>query len=428
MHLVQILYLEAMISTKAVIVATCRSPFVSVGSHFANLSAYQLAQGAIRGLINQIYFHTNHVEQLLLGQMIQQLTTHNVARETALYLGLPPTSVAHTVSMGSLSSGKAITNAVDQIHLGKAACILTGGVESISHAPVQYPQTMQQKVLALQEMQGITDYLKFATSFRPSDFLPEAVHFEEFTTQHQVGQSSDYLAARFGISRADQDAWAIRSHRQAIASQAIHLQDSIICEMAFPPTFESIHQDNLVNLTIDPKEIADLKPSFTGPDGSTTEASLAPEADGAVALLILSELKALELGYRPLATIKDYCFTANNPQEAPLTGAADAIPQLLKQSKLPLSEIGVWEVHEASAGQLLANLAQIDQTVLGPTIERKKVNAWGGSIAYGNPYGATAARLVMQATHRIQQEEEMFAIAAASGEGGQGMAILLERY
>jgi acetyl-CoA acyltransferase len=184
--------------------------------------------------------------------------------------------------------------------------------------------------------------------------------------------------------------------------------------------------------------VAKLKPAFVKPHGTHTAANSSFLTDGAAASLIMKESKALELGYKPLAYIRDWSFRACDPFEELLLGPTYCSHELMTRNKLNMEQdIGVFEIHEAFAGQILSNLtAMSSQTfadqnfnghVLG-SVDYAKLNTRGGSLAVGHPFGATGSRLVTTAARRLQQENERFALLAACADGGMGHACILERY
>jgi acetyl-CoA acyltransferase len=185
------------------------------------------------------------------------------------------------------------------------------------------------------------------------------------------------------------------------------------------------------------ESVSKLKPAFIKPHGTHTAANSSFLTDGAAASLIMSESKALELGYKPLAYIRDWSFKACNPFDELLLGPTYCTQEILTNSKIQMSDIGVFEIHEAFAGQILSNLTAMasqkfaDEKFNGKVVgevDLSKMNTKGGSLAIGHPFGATGSRLVTTAARRLQQENERFALLAACADGGMGHACLLERY
>ena len=186
------------------------------------------------------------------------------------------------------------------------------------------------------------------------------------------------------------------------------------------------------------EKLASLKPAFVKPHGTITAGNASFLTDGASAVLIMSEKKARELGYKPLAYLRDYTFVSQDPKNELLLGPAYATHKLLKRTGLSLSDIGVFEIHEAFAGQVLANQAALGsdkfaQEKLGVSakvgaIPEDKMNLWGGSLSIGHPFGATGCRLVTTCANRLIQENQQFALLTACAAGGQGHGMIVERY
>jgi len=246
-----------------------------------------------------------------------------------------------------------------------------------------------------------------------------------------MGRSSDRLSAKFGVSREEQDEFTVRSH--TLAKKA---HDNGFYEDEIVP-FKGSIEENGIKADSTVESVAKLKPAFTKPHGTHTAANSSFLTDGASASLIMSEEKALELGYKPLAYLRDWNFKGCDPFEELLLGPTYCTQDIMKRNNLQMSDIGVFEVHEAFAGQILSNLTAMssqsfaDEKFGGAKvgdIDRDKLNTKGGSLALGHPFGATGSRLVTTASRRLQMEEERFALIAACADGGLGHACILERY
>ncbi|MBL7787519.1 MAG: acetyl-CoA C-acyltransferase [Chitinophagales bacterium] len=423
---------------KVVLVDGCRIPFQKSGTAYKNLMAYQLAQFAIKGLLDQTNIPTSEVQSLILGCVIQNLRTSNVAREAAFTSGLGNYIPCHTITMACISANKAITEAHNQIALGQADVVIAGGTDSVSDIPIQFPKEMRQKLMDSQKMKSIKDYLKFASQLRPTDFKPEVPAIAEFTTGKTMGQDCDRLADRFGISRQEQDAFALRSHKLAALATEEGWLAREMASVDVPPNFETIATDNGIRGDSTMDKLTSLPPAFTRPDGTLTAANSSFLTDGAAVVLLMSEEKALALGYRPKATIRSFSFTAQNPATDLLLGPAFASPIALERAGLQMQDIGVFEFHEAFAGQILANLAclasdkfaqdYLQRSQKVGEVDMDALNLWGGSLSIGHPFGATGARLVTTAANRLISENQEFALLASCAAGGHGHAMVLERY
>jgi acetyl-CoA acyltransferase len=186
-----------------------------------------------------------------------------------------------------------------------------------------------------------------------------------------------------------------------------------------------------------PLQVSKLNPAFVKPYGTHTAANSSFLTDGASASLIMSEEKALELGYKPMAYIRDWAFVACDPFEELLLGPTYGAKKCLDAMNLDMKDIGVFEIHEAFAGQVLSNLNAMNSDKFAEEkgwskkvgeVDQTKMNTKGGSLSLGHPFGATGSRLVTTASRRLQQEQERFALLAACADGGLGHAAILERY
>ena len=423
---------------KVVIVDGCRIPFQKSGTGYKDLLAYQLAQMAIKGLLTKTDIKANLIDSVVLGCVIQNLSTSNVAREAALTAGLSDKTPCHTVTMACVSANKAITDAYAQIALGYADIVIAGGTDTVSDIPIQFPREMRSKLIESQKLKSFGDYLGFATRIRPTDFKPEVPAIAEFTTGKTMGQDCDRLADRFGVTRRAQDVFALRSHKLAdLAQREGWLNQEVITAEA-PPKFVPITTDNGVRGDSTIEKMSSLSAAFTRPDGTATAGNSSFLTDGAAVVLLMSEEKALALGYKPKAYIKDFAFTAQSPLTDLLLGPAYATPRVLEKTGLKLSDIGVLEFHEAFAGQVLANLNCLNSDTFAREqlgwankvgeVDMDCLNLWGGSLSIGHPFGATGARLVTTAANRLIAENQQFALLASCAAGGHGHAMILERY
>lgn len=185
------------------------------------------------------------------------------------------------------------------------------------------------------------------------------------------------------------------------------------------------------------ESVSKLKAAFVKPHGTHTAANSSFLTDGASASLIMSEERALELGYKPLAYLRDYSFKSCDPFEELLLGPTYCSQEVLERNKLNMTDIGVFEIHEAFAGQILSNLVAMDSQKFADekfngkkvgSVDMEKLNTRGGSLSLGHPFGATGSRLVTTASRRLQSEGQRFALIAACADGGTGHACILERY
>nr|XP_022907778.1 trifunctional enzyme subunit beta, mitochondrial-like [Onthophagus taurus] len=251
-----------------------------------------------------------------------------------------------------------------------------------------------------------------------------------------MGHSADRLAAAFGATRKEQDDFALRSHSFAHqAHQKGYFTDML--PVTITGVSKTIDRDNGIRVST-PDQLAKLKPAFIKPHGTVTAANASFLTDGASACLIMPEAKAKALGLKPKAYLRDFIYVSQDPVDQLLLGPAYATPKVLEKAGLTLKDIDVWELHEAFAGQIIANIKAMDsdwfaqkymnrpKKVGSPDMD--KFNSWGGSLSIGHPFAATGVRLAMHTAHRLVREDGQFGLVAACAAGGQGVAMILERH
>lgn len=422
---------------EAVFVDGCRIPFLRSGTHYVDLTAYDLARMALRGLVNRTGIDTSTVGAVVLGCVIQDVETANVARESALAAGIPHTVPAHTVTQACISSNQAIASVADAIRLGRVDCAVAGGTETLSDIPIRFNKKVRKQLFEARKAKSAGDYLKLIRQLRPSDLLPDIPSIAEYSTGETMGESGDKLAAAWGVSRAEQDEYAMLSHHRAAEARENGLLADEIVPAFVPQDFKPIEHDNGIRGDTNMDALAKLKPAFVRPYGTITAGNASYLTDGASATLIMSRERAVRDDQPVRGLLRDYLFVAQDPGADLLLGPAYAIPQILQRNGLSVGDVGVFELHEAFAGQVLAVQAALDSKrfaadALGRSkpvgaIPIEKLNTLGGSLSLGHPFGATGARLVTTAVNRLHREGEKFAVVAACAAGGLGHAMLIER-
>lgn len=425
-------------SPQVVLVDGCRIPFQRSGTKYANLISYDLGRMAIQGLLARNSIKPEQIDRVIMGTVIQEVKTSNVARESALGAGIPNNVPAFTTTMACISSNQAVASGADLIRTGQAKIILAGGTETMSDIPVRFKKKFRQKVLEARKYKSPIDFLRFFKGLGVKDFLPELPAIAEFSTGEVMGESADRMSARFGVSREAQDEYAMRSHHLAAEATANGLLKDEVIPAKIPPAFKVIEADNGFREDTSMDKLSQLRPAFIKPHGTVTAGNSSFLTDGASACFLMEEQTALELGLTPKAYVREYNFVSQDPGEELLLGPAYAIPKLLDDMNLTLSDIDVFELHEAFAGQVLSVLTALDSDQFARESLKKekkvgeipldKLNNWGGSLSLGHPFGATGVRLLTTAANRLIHEDGKFALISACAAGGQGHAMILERY
>jgi len=424
-------------SRTPVLIDGCRIPFQRAGTGYTDLMAYDMGRMALKGLLMRTGVDKDVVDRIVMGCVIQDVETSNVAREAALGAGFPKHVPAFTVTMACISSNQAVTSGVDLIRGGLADTIIAGGTETMSDPPIRVKRSVRKRLFEARKAKGPGDYLDLVKGLGPADLVPEAPSIAEFSTGEVMGESADKLAAMFGVSRDDQDEYALLSHQRAAEAQADGRLAKELVPATVPPEFDVIDTDNVVRPDTSQEKLAGLSPAFVKPYGTVTAGNSSALTDGASAALLMSQARANADGHTPIATLRDYTFVAQDPGEELLLGPAYAIPMVLDAAGLTLDDIDVIELHEAFAGQVLAVLEalrsdtfaqeKLNRTSAVGDVDMDKLNTRGGSLSLGHPFGATGVRLVTTAANRLHEEDGQWALVSACAAGGQGHAMLIER-
>ncbi len=418
-----------------VLLAGCRTPFQRAGTGFRDLMSYQLATAAIGGVLRRAELGPEIVDRVILGATVHNPRTTNVAREAALTAGIPATVPAMTVTAAGASATAAIATGADLIATGQADVVIAGATDCVSDPPIGYSRTMRKKLLAGRRLKSVGQKLRFLASLRPWDFLPDMPDVREFTTGQTMGEYTEELARQLAIGRQEQDAYAMASHQRAAEAR----DAGLLAEEITPVDVDGIQitEDNGIRDDTSLEQLASLRPSFDRAAGTLTAGNSSFLTDGAAVVLLASQRWAQGRGLATFAELRGQLLTAHDPGSELLLGPAFAIPRLLAACDVAFDEIDVFEIHEAFAAQILAvvrhlAIGQVGHLSLGAadrlgTIPSHKLNAWGGSLAIGNPFAPNGARLVTTAAHRLQKSTGHYAVVATCAGGGLGQAMLWER-
>lgn len=424
-------------SRHAVLIDGCRIPFLRSGTDYVDLTSYDLGRMAIKGLLDRTEIDKNKIDRVIMGTVVANMSTSNVARECALAAGIKHTTPCFTVTMACISANLAITNGIELINSGQADVVIAGGTESLSDIPIRFQKKFRKKLIESQKYKKTSDNLKFLQGFHPRDLLPEIPAIAEYSTGRTMGEDCDRMAARLGVTREEQDDYALRSHHAAAkATEEDYLTEEIV-PVRIPPKFENIDRDNGIRGESTLEKLQSLKPAFVKPYGTLTAGNSSFLTDGAAVVLLMEESATKMLGYKPKAAFRSYAYSAQDPLEELLLGPAYSAPKALDLAKVKMSDIDVFEFHEAFAGQIIANIKclESDEFAKEKLGKRKKVgeiamnkfNNWGGSLSIGHPFGATGARLVTTAANRLIKEDGQLALIASCAAGAHGNAMVLER-
>jgi acetyl-CoA C-acetyltransferase len=385
----------------AVILSACRTPIGTFGGALKDLSAADLGGVVVREALQRAGVEPAVVDDVVLGCVLQAGGGMNVARQAAVRAGLPYEIPAETINRVCGSGLQAVAHAADAIRAGSADCVVAGGTESMSNAPFLLRGARWGYRLGHQE---VVDSML-------SEGLSCAI------AGCSMGVTAEEVAARYEVSRADQDAFAAESQRRtAEAIAAGRFRDEIVPVplLALSPLATDEHPRPDTTL----ERLAGLKPAFQ-PDGSVTPGNASGINDGAAALVVTSEPWAVAHGCQPMARIVAYA-TAGVPPEIMGMGPVPAITRVLDRAGLTLGDIDLFEVNEAFAAQSLAVARELG-------LDQDRLNVNGGAIALGHPIGASGARILTTLLYALRARDERRGVAALCIGGGQGIAMVVER-
>jgi acetyl-CoA acyltransferase len=423
---------------RVAVVRGLRTPFAKAGTVYGRLDALELGKQVVAELIQRSGIDPNSVQELIFGNVVPSVKAPNIAREIVLGIGLPRQIPAYSVSRACASSNQAITAGADLIARGYADTVVAGGAESLSNVPILFSRNFSDALVGASKQKSVPAKLGAFKKIRPKDLVPDAPAIAESTTGLTMGQSAEKMAKENGITREAQDRFALQSHtRAAQATESGRFKDEVMTVMV-PPNYDTIvDKDNLIRGDTTLEALSGLKPVFDRKFGTITAGNASALTDGASAVLLMSEEKAKSLGITPIGYLKSYAYAALDPFDQLLQGPSFALPVALDRAKLTLADIGVIEMHEAFAAQVLSNIQwmgskKFAEERLGRSepvgeIDPEKINVNGGSIALGHPFGATGARIVTTVCNELQRTGQQYGLVTVCAAGGMGVAMILER-
>jgi acetyl-CoA acyltransferase len=411
---------------RVAIVAGCRTPFCKAGTDLKYVRAVDLARHAARELLERTNLNPHTVNEVIFGQVVASPLVPNVAREVSLLPQFPKEIPAYTVNRACASSNQAVTAAHDQIAFGHADVILTGGVESLSDIPILASRRLSDILVTASKAKTLGSRIATFARIRPRDLIPVSPAIAEPSTGESMGQSAEKMAKENHIAREAQDRWALRSHQLAAAGTA---DGRLTAEIApwLPERAGAavVTADNGIRTDTSLEQMAKLRPVFDRRYGSVTAGNSSPLTDGASAVLLMAEEVARALGYEPLAFVRSYAVAAVDPGWQLLQGPIWAVPIALERAGIQWKDLGLIEMHEAFASQVLSNLQGF--AAKGWEINEDIINVMGSSIAIGHPFGATGGRLVTTLANEMKRRDVQFGLISVCAQGGMASAVVLER-
>jgi acetyl-CoA C-acetyltransferase/acetyl-CoA acyltransferase len=430
-----------MIGDRDVVVVTgARTPFVKAGTSLRSVGAVELGRVAVREAIERAELDPEAIDEVIVGNIAGPADAANVARVIALEAKVPKKVPAFTVSRNCASGIESVIEAAYRITAGDADLVVAGAVESMSRIPFLFPDEAQEIWTSIARARSFPARLAAFARFRPRHFKP-VIALEQGLTDPvsglNMGQTAEVLAREFRISREDQDAFALRSHRLTAAAWAEGRMQGEVVPVPVPPRFsDAVERDNGFRENQTPEALAKLKPIFDRRFGTVTAGNSSQITDGGVALVLASAERAQALGLPVMGKIRSWAVAGCDPERMGL-GPVLASPLALRRAGgLTMARMERVEINEAFAAQVLACFRALDskafcESSLGtgpvgsPPLERVNVN--GGAIALGHPVGASGGRLILTLLREMERSNSSLGLATLCVGGGQGAAVVVER-
>ncbi|HKZ47446.1 MAG TPA: thiolase family protein [Thermoplasmata archaeon] len=391
--------------TEVVIASACRTPIGKYGRAFRNVEAPRLGKAVIQEAVQRAGIDPDAVDEVLMGNVLQAGVGQAPARQAALFAGLPDKVACVTVNKVCASGMKAVTIAYDAIRAGSIQVAVAGGMESMSNAP------------------HLLREVRWGVKVGHVETFDHMIHdgLWDVYNKFHMGMTGENIARRFGITREDQDRFALESHQRALqATVGGKFREEIVpVEGMGKAGAEPITTDEGIRPDSDLGKLATLEPAFDREHGTVTAGNASQLSDGAAALVIMSEEAAKEHGVTPLARIVGYGTSGVRPEnvmEAPIP----AVQTLLKRTGHRIADLDLVEHNEAYASASIAVMRQLD-------IPYDRFNVHGGAVALGHPLGCTGARILTTLLYALKDRGGRRGLATLCLGGGNAMAMIVER-
>ncbi|HVO32014.1 MAG TPA: acetyl-CoA C-acyltransferase [bacterium] len=424
---------------RVAIIDGVRTPFARAFTVYKKTHPAELGRMAVNELLDRTGIDLEEIDGVVFGNTIAPIAGPNVAREIQFRTGIPRSAAAHTVQMYCASGARAIVDGAHEILRGDADVIVAGGVDSVSGIRALFSEQLTDALNKASKAKSLGERVRAFKNIRPKHLAPQVPGIDEPTTGLSMGQSADKLAKELGITRHDQDEWAMTSHsRAAKATKEGRLAKEIVPALVAPKFDAPVEGDTDIRSDSTMEKLGSLKPVFDRRYGTVTAGNASPLTDGGAAVLLMEAEKAKALGMKIKGYFRAYGQAGLDLAKEPLLmGPAYATPIALDRAGMKLSDIDYIEMHEAFAASVLAAVRSFESAKfatekLGKAsaigkVDLEAMNANGGSIAIGHPFGATGARLVMTLLNEMERRKVSTGMATMCAAGGLGLSLIVER-
>lgn len=418
---------------RVAILGGVRIPFCRAHTAYRHSSNQDMMTAVLRGLVERYGLAGERIGDVSLGAVIKHSRDFNLARESVLSSGLAPETPAFDIQRACGTSLSALIALAGKISLGMIESGIAGGTDSISDMPIVYADAYRNILLESSRGRSAAERIKPWLKLRPRHFKPSFPAVVEPRTGLSMGESMEVTAKQWGITREEQDALALASHRHAVAAYEEGFYDDLLVE------YLGVKRDNNLRPDTSMERLAKLKPVFDrSGQGTLTAGNSTPLTDGASAVLVASEewARAHELPVLAYITFAREAAVDFVNKEGLLMAPAYAVSDMLAEAQLALQDFDYYEIHEAFAAQTLATLKAWESeefcrerlgrdAALG-AIDRSKLNVKGGSVAIGHPFAATGTRIVATLAKLLHQKGSGRGLISVCTAGGMGVAAVLE--
>ena len=420
-------------SIRVAVVGGARIPFCRSHSAYRDCSNQDLMAAALSGLVNKFDLKGQTLGEVALGAVIKHSRDWNLARESLIDSGLSLRTPGVDLQRACGTSIESAILVANKIALGQIEAGIAGGTDTVSDAPIVYPDDYRSILFDIHRARSTMDRIKPFFRFRPKHFKPEFPGVEEPRTKLSMGESTEITAKQWGIQREHQDQLALASHIKAAAAYDEGWYKDIIVP------FKDVEEDNNIRRDTTFEKLSALKPVFDrSGEGTMTAGNSTPLTDGAAAVLLASEDWARQKNLPIMAYLTFAKAAAVNfvRDEGLLMAPAYAVSDMLKQADLSLQDFDFYEIHEAFAAQTVATLKAWQseefcreklgrREAMGP-IDLSRLNQKGGSIAIGHPFAATGARIIGALAKMLQEKGSGRGLISVCTAGGMGVSAILE--
>ncbi|GAB4011577.1 MAG: acetyl-CoA C-acetyltransferase [Bdellovibrio sp.] len=420
---------------KVCVIDGSRIPFSRSGGKYLGVSNQEMMSAAMKGLVQKLNLQGKELGEVSLGAVVKHSADFNLARESVLDAGLAFETPAYDLQRACGTSLEAAINIANKIAMGQIDCGIAGGCDTNSEVPIEFSKSFSDRLMKMNYAKTTIDKLKAFVGMSPADLMPKIPGVKEPRTGMSMGQSCELMAQEWKLTQQEQDELAYISHQNAEKAY----QEQFYSDLIVP--FKGLNKDNNVRADTSVEKLSKLKPAFDRKSGkgTLTAGNSTPLTDGAACVFLCSEEYAKKNGFKIKAYLTHGQAAAVNfvNNEGLLMAPAYAVPRMLHRAGLTLQDFDFYEIHEAFAAQVLCTLKawesedfcrnklKLDKA-LG-SIDRKKMNVKGGSLALGHPFAATGARIVSSLAKILDQNNGGRGLISICTAGGMGVTAIMEK-